>query len=267
MTEPGVTPDEPTSGPDDGWSAVAVEWAALWGDFAEPARRILIETAGITAGIRVLDVGSGSGELLDLLSRAGAVATGIDPAPGMVELARARVPGVPVLHGRAERLPWPDGSFDVVTAVNALQFADDTMDALAEIVRVLVPGGLVAVANWAERAQNDIDTIESALAEHVGDDPRPDGDLRVAGGLEQLFADAGLAFVASGIVEVVWQAPDDDTLVRGILLGEDREAQEECAPIVIAAAEPFRTAAGGYRLRNAFRYAVGRAGDQILMRL
>ncbi len=91
-----------------------------------------------------------------------------------------------------------------------------------------------------------------------GRGPRPDSDLRVAGGLERLLGGGGLDVVASGIVEVPWRAADEDVLVRGVLLGEDAETMAELSPVVIAAASPFRTADGGYMLVNHFRYAVGR---------
>jgi hypothetical protein len=73
-----------------------------------------------------------------------------------------------------------------------------------------------------------------------------------------LLAEAGLEVVATELVELVWTAPDDDTLVRGVLLGEDAAGQAAGAATVLEAAAPFRTAGGGYRLRNAFRFAVGR---------
>jgi hypothetical protein len=61
-----------------------------------------------------------------------------------------------------------DGGFgtgEFVAAINALQFAEDTLDALAELVRVTAPGGLVAIANWAESDRSDLKTIDAALAE------------------------------------------------------------------------------------------------------
>lgn len=244
-----------------GWSAVAAEWAALWGDFAAPARRILIPEAGVEAGTRVLDVGCGSGEFLAALGEAGARATGIDPAPGMIDESRRRAPDAELRLGALDDLPWPDGSFDVVTAVNALQFADDTLEALGEMIRVAGPGGRIAVANWADRAHNDIDTVEIAVAEADGEEPQPDGDLRLEGGLEELFRDAGLEVLAAGLVAAPWEAADDDVLVRGVLLGAPPEEQRATAPVVLAAAHRFRQADGGYRLINAFRYAVGRVPD------
>ena len=241
---------------EDAWSAVAGEWAELWGDFADPARHEIIGATGIRGGSHVLDVGCGSGEFLAMLDAAGAVPSGVDPARRMVERARSLVPAADIRQGSAESLPWPDGSFDVVTAVNALQFADDTDAALAELIRVTVPGGRVAVAGWAEGERNDLHVIESAVAASFGEDPPPDGELRTPGGLEGLVRDAGLDLLASGLVNLHWEAADDDELVRGVLLGEDADGLAAGASTVIEAAQPFRTASGGYRLRNAFRFAV-----------
>jgi len=243
---------------DDGWSSVAADWAALWAPFAAPVRDAVLVATGIGPGTRVLDIGCGSGEFLALAGRAGARVAGIDPAPGMLGLARRAAPDADLRPGTAETLPWPDASFDVTTAFNALQFADDTLDAVAEAVRVTVPGGLLAVANWAERARNDIETIEDALARADGEEPLPDGDLRPAEGLEALVSDAGLALVATELIEVDWRLPDDDTLVRGMLLGEDEPVRASLAPVVLDAARPFRDDRGGYLLRNAFRAVVAR---------
>jgi SAM-dependent methyltransferase len=242
---------------EDGWSNVAAEWAALWGDFSGPARQALIDASGIGPGSRVLDVGCGSGEFLSMLNRVGAFAAGTDPAPGMLEVARRRSPAADIRPGTAEAIPWPDDSFDVVTAVNALQFAESTRDALAEAVRVAVPGGSIAVSNWAEGELNDLNTLEAAVAHADGEELAPDGPLGRAGGLEALFRDGGLELIAAGLVDVPWEAIDDDALVDGVLLGEAAE-RALFARVVVEAAQPFRTASGSYRLVNRFRYAVGR---------
>ena len=253
---------------EDGWSSLAAQWSELWAASAAPAHEALIAASGIRSGSRVLDVGCGSGEFLRTLAQHGAVATGVDPAPGMVALARTLAPLADVRIAEAEDLPFADASFDVVTAVNALQFADDTVDALAEFARVLATGGFVAVANWAEGARNDIDAIEAAVAAAdddgaggtggADDEAAPGDDLRAPGGLEAVMSEAGLVVVTAGLVSVPWFAPDDDALVRGVLMGEDPSLLRELAPVVLAAAAPFRTDGGGYRLNNAYRYAVAR---------
>lgn len=237
------------------WNAVATQWRELWGTFPEPVQRAAIETAGIGEGTRVLDVGCGSGEFLALVSEAGGIPSGVDPADAMVALAAQH--GTAVV-GDAEHLPFDDASFDVVTAFNAFQFADDPINALAEFSRVLVPGGRIVIANWADAAENDIDTIERALADEPDDGP--ESKMRLPGGQQELLETFGLEVVGGGLVETPWHAPDDDILVRGVLLGEDADTQQRLADTVREAAAPYASPTGGYVLRNAFRYAVATTG-------
>ena len=243
---------------EDGWSSVATEWAELWGEHAEPVHRAIVESTGIRWGSRVLDVGCGSGEFLCLLESLGTLPAGVDPAPAMVDLSRKTAPHADVREGEIEELPWPDNSFDVVTAINALQFADDAGDGLRELVRVATPGGFVAVSNWAEGSLNDLDVIERAIATFHGDEVSPDGELREAGGLERLFEGAGQPVATSRLIELQWDLADDDSLIRGVMLGEDQGTMDAAAPVVLEAAAPFRVAGGGYRLVNRFRLAVSR---------
>lgn len=247
-----------TTSPDDPWSAVADDWGRYWGTFARPVWEPLLDAAGIGPGNRVLDVGCGSGELLEHLQDQGARPGGVDPAARMVELARARAVGADVRRGDVEHLPFDDAAFDAVLAVNAVQFADDLDDALAEIARVLVPGGVVGLAGWAERSRNDLDGINVALAEADDEDPPEDGPLRLPGGLAAVLADAGWEVLDSGIVPAPWTARNADDLVRGILFGEGEATVADLAPVVVEAAAPFRRPDGGYRLLNAFRWAVAR---------
>jgi SAM-dependent methyltransferase len=88
----------------------------------------------------LLEIGAGSGRLLAALAERGWDVTGIDAAPRMLELARARVPAAKLDVARAEELPFEDGAFDVVVAIGVLEFAD-LEAALRELVRVLRPGG------------------------------------------------------------------------------------------------------------------------------
>ena len=244
-------------GAPDRWSAVAEEWSALWGDVPRPVWEAIARAAGIGPGSRVLDVGCGAGEFLAFAAGLGARVSGVDPAPGMVALARARVPAASVEVAGFEDLSEPDRPFDVVTAFNALQFADDAEVALRSASGLVAPGGRIAVANWAEGERNDIEAIEGAIARAVGEEPVPDDGIRLPGGLERLFAAAGLRDVTPGITEVEWRAADDAALVRGILLGEDDATMEELGDVVLRAAARYRLPDGGYRLRNAFRWAVG----------
>ncbi|GAA4734448.1 hypothetical protein GCM10025783_00040 [Amnibacterium soli] len=242
---------------DDGWSPIATEWATRWGGFADPARRALLDAAAVGTGVRLLDAGCGSGELLRLAADRGAAVAGCDPSPAMLAVAGRSAPEADLRTGGLEALPWPDGAFDVVTAVNALHLADQG-PALAEVRRVLAPGGLLALAGWAERSRNELGVLEAAVAAADGEPPAEDPEDRLPGGLEAVLAAGGFALVAADLVEATWTAVDDEALVAGVLLGEDVGTKGELGPAVVAAAAPFRSSDGVVRLRNHLRWAVGR---------
>jgi arsenite methyltransferase len=111
--------------------------------------RPVIEKLGLVAGARVLDVGCGTGQLARLLSeRVGSTGsvTGVDPLPERIELARSAVAGVRFEVGTAEDLgAFADASFDAVTMSSVLHWVADKAKALAEVRRVLRPGGRLGV--------------------------------------------------------------------------------------------------------------------------
>jgi ubiquinone/menaquinone biosynthesis C-methylase UbiE len=101
---------------------------------------------------RVLDVGSGTGYLLGLLAGQLPEAeelAGVDPAPGMVAVARARAADerLRFTEGTAERLPAADGRYDLVVAVTSFDHWADQAAGLAECARVLAPGGHLVLAD------------------------------------------------------------------------------------------------------------------------
>ena len=106
-------------------------------------KRDLIVRAGIAPGQRVLDLATGTGDLALAAAAEGAAVVGLDLAPRMVRLARAK-PGagaVRFLVGDMTNLPLPPGSVDVVTTGYGLRNVPDLDRAIAEIARVLRPGG------------------------------------------------------------------------------------------------------------------------------
>lgn len=78
----------------------------------------------------------------------GAEVTAVDPSPPFVEAASAALPDVEVARGTAEDLPWADGSFAAALSQLVLMFMSDPDAALAEMIRVVTPGGTVAAATW-----------------------------------------------------------------------------------------------------------------------
>ena len=115
------------------------------GYYARPA---ILGLAGDVAGRRILDVGCGSGPLFAALRDRGAIVTGFDKSAGMLELARRRLGDGADLQvaDLGSPLPFPDGTFDDVTASLVLHYLEDWGPALAELRRVLKPGGRLIVS-------------------------------------------------------------------------------------------------------------------------
>lgn len=106
-------------------------------------RPAMIGLAGDVDGRRILDVGCGSGPLAAALRAKGAIMTGFDGSPTMVECARQRLgPDVSLcVADLAEPLPYPHDAFDDVVASLVLHYLGDWTGPLAELRRVLKPGG------------------------------------------------------------------------------------------------------------------------------
>jgi SAM-dependent methyltransferase len=119
----------------------AVNEASLLNAYYE--RPATLALAGDVAGRRILDAGCGSGPLFAALRDRGAVVTGVDNSARMLELARRRLGDDADLRiaDLGSPLPFPDGAFDDVIASLVLHYLEDWTAPLAELRRVLRPGG------------------------------------------------------------------------------------------------------------------------------
>jgi SAM-dependent methyltransferase len=111
-------------------------------------RPAMLALAGDVAGRRILDAGCGSGPLFAALRDRGAIVAGIDKSDGMLRLARQRLGDDADLQvaDLARPLPFPDDTFDDVTASLVLHYLEDWGPTLAELKRVLKPGGRLIVS-------------------------------------------------------------------------------------------------------------------------
>ncbi len=132
------------------FDVAADAYGRFMGQYSEPLGREFARFAGVSTGQRVLDVGCGPGaltaRLVEILG-ADAVAA-IDPSASFVDAAAARFPGVEVHLGTAEDLPYADDEFDAALAQLVVHFMSDPVAGLAEMARVVRPGGTVAACVW-----------------------------------------------------------------------------------------------------------------------
>ena len=133
---------------------------AMWtsGDFGQIAKHMegeaekFVARLGLKPGMRVLDVGCGTGNQAIPAARTGAQVTGVDIAPNLLAQAaeRAEREGLTVdfREADAEALPFADAEFDVVMSMFAAIFAPRPELVVSELLRVCRPGGLIAMGNW-----------------------------------------------------------------------------------------------------------------------
>jgi ubiquinone/menaquinone biosynthesis C-methylase UbiE len=165
----------------------------------------LLDAAGVQPGDRVLDVGCGTGvaarAAVGRVGHAGSV-VGVDPNPGMLAVARRSTDAVTWRDGAAERLPLADGSVDRVLCQFALMFFADRPAAVAEMARVLAPGGRAAVATWSAVGESPgyaamVDLLDRLFGREAADALRAPFCLgepaAVRALLEPVFADVTVA--------------------------------------------------------------------------
>src|SRR5882724_1299093 len=188
-----------------GWSAVAEAWDANVDHVDEhsvAATAALLDHLAVRQGEAVLELAAGPGSLgatwSDLVGPMGSVVVS-DIAPAMVEVARRRAAGLGNVEASvidASAIHRPDASFDVVACRMGLMFTPAPADALAEILRVLRPGGRFAALTWGAMDRNPWMTCVgmAAMANGLVDGGPPVGP----GGIFSLSDPAGLTALAKG---------------------------------------------------------------------
>ncbi len=137
----------------------------------------LLDAAGVEAGTRLLDVGTGPGVVAGAAVARGARVTAVDAEPSMAEAAAHNVPGLDVRVAVLPDLPLNDGEFDAVTGNFVINACGDPPAVLAELHRVLHEGGRVALTCWRHPPAPALgiaaDAIEAAGVPWPDDVPVP----------------------------------------------------------------------------------------------
>ncbi|MFQ5563274.1 MAG: class I SAM-dependent methyltransferase [Parvularculaceae bacterium] len=133
------------------YSRLAPDYDTRWSFYVEATTSATIARLSPPPTGRVLDVGCGTGALLQKLARKFPQArlAGVDPAPEMLAVARRRVsPETELREGWAEDLPFAEGAFDVIVSCSMFHYSRQPIAALVEMTRVLRPGGKLVITDW-----------------------------------------------------------------------------------------------------------------------
>jgi SAM-dependent methyltransferase len=220
---------------------------AFMGRYADRLAPLLIGFAGVQPGEAVLDVGCGPGSLTEALgAQVGAErVAAVDPSEPFAAATAERVPSADVRVGAAESLPWPDDTFDAALAQLVVNFMSDADAGIAEMRRVVRPGGSVAACTWDySGGMTMLRTFWDAALALDSDVPDEARTMRfhTTGDLREVWLGAGLADVETDalVVEAAYRDFDDfwDPFTAGVgpagayamSLDQDRRAalREEC---------------------------------------
>jgi arsenite methyltransferase len=179
-------------------------------------RREVRRLLALRPGEGVVDIGAGPGFLAAEMAAEGARVVAVDPSASMRELARSRS-DIEVLDGSAEALPLPDGALDAAVATQVLEYVPDVPGALAEIRRVLRPGGRVLLLDtdwdsvvWHSSDADRTRAVLSAWEEHLADPYLP----RTLGGA---LREAGFVDVVPSVWPLFNAGAERDTFSNGIV--------------------------------------------------
>ena len=131
-----------------GWEERARAYDRFFRSLTSRLAEPLLDAASVVGGTRVLDIATGPGYVAGRAAARGAEVVGADVAESMLELARELQPGVEFRQADAHDLPFADGSFDAVVGNFAILHLGRPEQAVAEFVRVLAPGGRLALTVW-----------------------------------------------------------------------------------------------------------------------
>ena len=156
------------------------------GRYSTRLASVFADFAGVAAGQHVLDVGAGTGALTAELVRRGAETAAGEPSAAFVDALRRRFPDVDARETGAEDLPWADASFDAALAQLVVAFMTDAPVGVAEMHRVVRPGGIVAVCMWDSTGMDMLAAIDRTRTA-LGDEREGTLPYRTRDEIEGLF--------------------------------------------------------------------------------
>lgn len=239
-------------------------WASLLESQESPLFEATLGALEPLTGLRLVDVGCGSGQALVTAAARGAVVSGLDASKPLLDVARSRLPEADLRVGDLEALPYDSGAFDRVTAFNSIQYAATPSVAMSELARVCRPGGKVAVGVWGDPARCETEALFARLRSLAPPPPGTAAPLAISepGVVESLMDKVGLEPKDEGEVsfpivfsdlDQAWVAHSSAGPVQKLI---DMVGADKVRAAVTAVLEADRKSDGELRQDNVMRYIV-----------
>jgi SAM-dependent methyltransferase len=205
---------------DEGWGRKAVEYAYLfeaqmWREYLQ-----VLDACEVDAHTNLLDVACGPGLAVRMARDRGATVAAIDASPRLIELAKVRTPDGDLRVGDMFDLPWPDGTFDVVTSFRGIWGGCE--GALSEAARVCRADGRVGISFWGNAKRMPAYPLLRLLGEveqHERDHAKEMANIAWEGVAEQMMTDAGLRPGRRWSTTITLEFPDAELTARAFASG------------------------------------------------
>lgn len=250
------------------WSARARDWADIQEEGYRPVYVAAFDRIGLKPGTAYLDAGCGAGVAAQVAHDRGAQVTGLDAAPSLLAIARARVPTGDFHLGDLEDLPFPDEQFDLVTGFNSFQYAGNPDVALGEAKRVAKAGAQVLIMTWGQPDRMQFTSLLAALRPLLP--PPPPGApgpfaLSEETALRAFAAGAGLEPVNVFDIESPRHYPNLSVALSGLcssgnaIRAIENSSEAAASEAYTEALTPFRQPDGSFRISATFRCLLAQA--------
>ena len=253
---------------------LADSYHAFFVPVTEHAAEPLLSVARVRTGMRVLDVACGSGVIAKHAAKRGALVTGVDLAPRMLELAAQLNPDCKFREASVDSMPFEDDAFDAVVCAFGIGHFPDPPAAVAECTRVARAGSAVAFAWWDLPTKNKMHGVLLEALDEVR--PKPPADLPAGPPLFRYSEDvafrglletAGLQAVEIASHSFTWLLASAEALWTGsmgcmarnsaLINSQTPEVREQIHEALTRHVNKYRTARG-IELPMAFKVCVGR---------
>ncbi len=247
------------------WGQRPKDWSEIQEKTGESGYNFVLDHLSLAPATKLLDVGCGSGYFCKLATDREIDVTGLDATAELIAEAKKRISAADFFIGEMEELPFEENTFDVVCGFNSFQYASNIKNALVEAKRVLKDGGKLAVMIWGNKEDCEAATYLKAVGGLLPPPPLGVGGpfaLSENQALETILAEAVFKILNKTDVTSVWDYPDTDTALKGLLSsGPAARAIEICGfetvyETTLKAIQPYIQDNGHIVYNNKFRIVI-----------